>query len=173
MVILILLILLIVLAIFISYWYFKMTINEIYKWLVILDKIFEERYNSLTKAILPFQKYFPEQKNLIFEIQKSKAEAAKFAKPKSADELAQKIMNENILTININYFLDKCNFNDLNPLCEDVIKQQADYIVQINSVAEKYNKLILNYKALKNIFPFNCYTKIIGIDLNLDTIKTE
>ena len=69
---------------FTSYYGFKSIISRIWEKLVILDKIFEERYNELSKTIFQFQKYMPEQKDLIFEIQRSKADAAKVSKPKTA-----------------------------------------------------------------------------------------
>ncbi len=50
------LLLIVAVVIFVSYKYFKMTINEILDKLVVLDKIFEARYNDLSKAIAQFQK---------------------------------------------------------------------------------------------------------------------
>ena len=165
--------LIIAILILVSFQYFKMTINEILQKLIVLDKIFENRYTELTKAIAQFQKYLPEEKNLIFDIQKSKADAAKCAKPKTTEELTQKIINENALTININYLLDKCDFQNMHPDLKICVKIQADFIQKIGEASQEYNKLITEYKKIKNIFPFNLYSKIINIDLDLDTIKTE
>ena len=39
--------------------------------------------------------------------------------------------------------------------------------------AQEYNKLLINYKNIKDLFPFKQYAKFIGIDLDLDLIKTE
>ena len=36
------------------------------KYVVKMDKIFEKRYDELSKSIAQFQKYMPNQKNLIF-----------------------------------------------------------------------------------------------------------
>ena len=168
-----LILLLIVVIIWLTYAYFKMTINDILDKLVVLDKIFDSRYNDLTKAIAQFQKYMPEHSNLIFDIQKSKADAAKVAKPKTTQELAQKIMNENALTININFLIDKCDFKNIHPDLKIIVDKQVEYIQKIGATANEYNKLITNYKTLKTIFPFSLYTKMIGINLDLDIIKTE
>ncbi len=115
----------------------------------------------------------PEQKDLIFDIQKSKADTAKVSKPKTTSELAQKIMNENALTVNLNFFIDKCNFNTIAPELKEHVVKQVEYIRNIEKTAQEYNKLITSYKKMKNIFPFKQYTKLIGIDLDLDLIKTE
>ncbi len=171
--IIIVFVLIIAILIFVSFQYFKMTINEILQKLITLDKIFEERYTELTKAIAQFQKYLPEQKNLIFDIQKAKADAASVSKPKTTQELTQKIINENALTVNISYLLDKCDFKNLQPDLKKHVEIQANCIHKINAAAQDYNRLITEYKKIKNIFPFNLYSKIINIDLDLDLIKTE
>ena len=173
MVILLILLVLIAFLGWISYQYYKITVDEILKKLVELDKIFENRYNDLTKAIAQFQKYMPEQKNLIFDIQRAKADAAKVPKPKNTKELAEKILNENALTVNLNFLLDKCDFKTIDPELKEHVVKQIDYIQKIGEVAQEYNKLITGYKNIKNIFPFNYYSKMKGIDLELDIIKTE
>ena len=157
----------------ISYLYFKSIINDILNILVVLDKIFDERYNDLSRAISQFQKYLPEYKNLIFDIQKSKADVAKVSKPKTIKELASKILNENALTLNINYLIDKCDFQKIHPDLKECVKKQAEYTQKINQYANEYNKLVINYKKMKEFFPFKQYSKMIGIDLDIDTIKTE
>jgi len=170
-----LLILLILIGVlgWLSYQYYKIMVDEILFNLVELDKIFENRYNDLTKAISQFQKYMPEQKNLIFDIQTSKADVAKTSKPKTTEELKQKILNENALTINLKFLIDKCDFEIIAPELKEHVQKQIDYIQQISDTAQEYNKKIENYKNIKNIFPFNYYSKIKGIDLDLDYIKTE
>ena len=171
----ILLILLIIIGClgWLSYQYYKMTVDEILSRLVELDKIFENRFNDLTKAISQFQKFLPEQQTLIYDIQRAKADVAKISKPKTTKELAQKILNENALTINLNFLIDKCNFEKIAPELKEHVQKQIDYIKQIGDVAQTYNKLIENYKNIKNIFPFSYYSKMKGIDLDLDFIKTE
>ena len=173
MVILLILLVLIAFLGLISYQYYKITVDEILKKLIELDIIFENRYNDLTKAIAQFQKYMPEQKNLIFDIQRAKADAAKVSKPKNTKELAEKILNENALTVNLNFLLDKCDFKTINPELKEHVKKQIDYIQKIGDTAREYNKLITDYKNIKNVFPFNYYSKLKGIDLDLDIIKTE
>ena len=158
---------------FVSYKYYKMTINEILDKLIFLDKIFENRYSELTKAISQFQKYMPECKDLIFDVQSAKADAAKVSKPKNTKELAQKILNENALTLNLNRLIDKCDFQNIHPNLKECIIKQVDFIHQIGQAAQEYNKLITDYKKFKNIFPFNLYSKMIQIDLDLDLIKVE
>lgn len=169
----ILLLVIITVILVVSYIYFKTTINEILEKLVILDNLFEERYNDLSRAIAQFQKYLPEQKDLIFDIQRAKAEAAKYSKPKTMQDLASKIMNENSLTINLNYLIDKCDFQNISPDLKEYVQKQVDYIQKIDAVAIKYNQEIKIYKKIKNIFPFNIYSKLLKIDLDLDVIKTE
>lgn len=173
MVILLILLILIFVFWFISYQYYKITVDSILSKLIDLDKIFEARYNDLTKAISQFQKYMPEQKNLIFDIQRAKSDAAKVSKPKTTKELAQKILNENALTVNLNFFIDKCDFNTINSELREHVQKQIDYIQQIGQIAQDYNKLITDYKNFKNVFPFNLYSKFKRIDLDLDIIKTE
>ena len=59
------------LLIFLTYQYFTITINGILDKLVILDKIFEERYNDLSRSIAQFQKYLPEEiKKLVENLRK-------------------------------------------------------------------------------------------------------
>ena len=173
MIILLIILLLIGILGWLSYQYYKITVNEILSKLVELDKIFENRFNDLTKAISQFQKYMPEQKNLIYDIQQSKADTAKFSKPKTTKEMAQKIMYENALTVNLKFFIDKCDFEKIDPELKEHVQKQIDYIEQIKDASQSYNKLIGNYKSIKNIFPFNYYSKMKGIDLDLDFIKTE
>ena len=156
-----------------SYQYYKLIVNDILNKLIVLDHIFEARYNELSKAIAQFKKYMPEQKDLIFDIQRAKADAAKVSKPKTTKELAEKILNENALTVNLNFLLDKCDFKTINPELKEYVIIQLDYIRQIKETSEEYNQLITNYKKIKNIFPFNQYAKFKGIDLDLDIIKTE
>ena len=167
------LLVIVVLLGFISYYGFKSIISRIWEKLVVLDKIFEERYNELSKTIFQFQKYMPEQKDLIFEIQRSKADAAKVSKPKTAQELAQKILNENALTINLNYLIDKCDFQKIPLELKDCVTKQTELIRQIDVTAKEYNVLIERYKLIKNYFPFKYYSKLMGIDLDLEKIKTE
>lgn len=169
---LILLVLIIILG-FLSYQYYKITVDEILSKLIELDKIFEARYNDLTKSISQFQKFMPEQKNLIYDIQQAKADAAKVSKPKTTKELAQKILNENALTINLRFFIDKCDLETIEPELREHVQKQIDYIQQIGQTSQDYNRLITNYRNFKNIFPFNLYSKYKGIDLDLDIIKTE
>ncbi|MBQ7449875.1 hypothetical protein IJS77_00530 [bacterium] len=173
MIILLLLLILIAVLGFGTYQYYKITVDEILNKLIILDGIFEARYNDLSKAIAQFQKYMPEQKDLIFDIQRAKADAAKVSKPKSTKELADKILNENALTVNLNFLLDKCNFKTINPELKEHVSKQVDYIQQISKTADEYNKLIINYKKIKDVFPFKQYAKFKGIELDLDIIKTE
>ena len=173
MVILLILLILIGALGWLSYQYYKMTIDEILSILVELDKIFENRYNDLTKAISQFQKDMPEQKNLIFDIQRAKADVAKTSKPKNTQELKQKILNENVLTINLNFLIEKCDFEKIGPELKEHVQKQNNYIQQISNVAQEYNKKYENYENFKNIFPFNYYSKIKGIDLDLEYIKTE
>ena len=156
-----------------SYYGFKNIISKIWEKLVVLDKIFEERYNELSKTIFQFQKYMPEYKDLIFDIQRSKADAAKVSKPKTAQELAQKILNENALTINLNNLIDKCDFQKIPLELKDCVTKQTELIRKIDITAQEYNLLITKYKLLKNYFPFNYYSKLLGIDLDLEQIKTE
>ena len=61
MIILIFLIIIIVVIGFVSYYYFKFVVNEIYEELFVLDKIFEQRFTELTKDVAQFQKYMYEQ----------------------------------------------------------------------------------------------------------------
>lgn len=166
---------LIILAIiyFVTYNYFKMTIDEILNKLVVLDKIFESRYNDLSKAIYQFQKYLPDQKDLIIDIQRAKADAAKYSKPKTTEELAQKILNENALTINLNFLIDKCDFQKIHPDLKDCLIVQVEYIRKIEETATEYNKLLKTYKQIKDFFPFNLYSKMKEINLELDEIRTE
>ena len=166
------LLVLILVVTYLSYKYFKKIIFDIIDKLAVLDKIFEERYNELSKAICQFQKYLPEQKNLIFDIQKAKADAAKVSRPKTAQELSQKITNENALTINVNFLIDKCDFNTINPELKKCVEKQIEFIRRIEQASTEYNKLITLYNQLKTIFPFTVYTKLIQIDLDLDVIKT-
>ena len=173
MVILLILLILIGALGWLSYQYYKITVDEIIYDLVKMDKIFENRYNDLTKAIAQFQKYMPEQKNLIFDIQTSKADAAKTSKPKTTEELKLKILNENALTINLKFLIDKCDFEIIAPELKEHVQKQIDYIRQISDTAQEYNKKFENYKKIKNIFPFNYYAKIKGIDLDFEYIKTE
>jgi len=167
------LLIILLLLLFLSYKMFKMTISKILEKLVILDKIFEERYVELSKAIFQFQKYLPEQKNLIFDIQKSKADASKVSRPKTTQELATKIMHENALTINLNFLIDKCDFQKIPPELKQCVTKQVEIIHKISETANEYNHLITTYKQIKNNFPFNIYSKFMGIDLDLDIIKTE
>ena len=173
MAIFIFLIVIILIIGFVSYYYYKAIVNEILETLVVLDKIFEKRYDELSKSIAQFQKYMPNQKNLIFEVQRAKADAAKVSKPKTTEELAQKIINENALTININALIDSCDFQNIHPDLKECIKKQVNFIQEIEQIADNYNKSITLYKQIKNIFPFNFYSKSMEIDLDLDTIKTE
>ena len=170
---LIILLLIIGISGWLSYQYYKTTVNEILSQLVELDKIFENRFNDLTKAISQFQKYMPEQQNLIYDIQLSKADVAKISKPKTTKELAQKIMNENSLNINLKFFLDKCDLEKIDPELKIHVQKQIDYIKKISETAVIYNKLMTNYNSIKNIFPFTYYAKMKGIDLDMDLIKTE
>ena len=167
------LLVIVVLLSFTSYYGFKYIISKIWEKLVILDRIFEERYNELSKTIFQFQKYMPEQKDLIFDIQRSKADAAKLSKPKTAEELAQKILNENALTINLNYLIDKCDFQKIPLELKECVLKQTDLIRQIGATAQEYNLLIARYNLIKNYFPFTLYSKLMGIDLDLEQIKTE
>lgn len=157
----------------VSYYYYKITVNEILEKLVILDKIFEQRYEDLSKAIAQFQKFMPEQKDLIIDVQRAKADTANVSKPKTTQELAQKITNENALTLNINLLIDKCDFQNIHPDLKECISRQIDYIKKIEQVANDYNKSITIYKQIKGFFPFNFYSKSMGIDLDLDLITTE
>ena len=156
-----------------SYAVFKLLIGKIWEKLIMLDKIFDERYNELSKTIFQFQKYMPEHKNLIFDIQKSKADTAKVSKPKTMEELSQKILNENALTLNINYLLDKCDFQKIPYEMKECVTRQSELSRKITEIAEEYNKLILFYKQIKEKFPFTWYSKLTGIELDIDTIKTE
>ena len=113
-----------------------MLVDEILSELVELDKVFENRFNDLTKAISQFQKYMPEQQNLIYDIQTSKADVAKVSKPKTTKELAQKIMNENSLTVNLKFFLEKCDFEKIDPELKIHVQKQLDYIKQIAEVSK-------------------------------------
>lgn len=158
---------------FVSYKYYETLISNILNQLILLDKIFEERYTALTKAISQFQNFMPDQKSLIFDIQRAKADVAKYAKPKNTEELALKILNENALTINLNYLIDKCDFSSIEPALKEHITTQAEYIHKISNSAKEYNNLISTYKKIIEIFPFNIYTKMSQIKLNLDKIKTE
>lgn len=173
MAVLIFLLTIIVIIGFVSYYYYKAIVNEILETLVVLDKIFEKRYEELSKSIAQFQKYMPNQKDLIFEVQRAKADAAKVSKPKTTEELAQKIVNENALTLNINMLIDCCDFQNIHPDLKECIKKQVNFIQEIEQVADDYNKSITLYKQIKDIFPFNLYSKSMEIDLNLDIIKTE
>ena len=173
MIILIFLIIIVLILSFVSYYYFKTIINEILEKLIILDKIFEERYKELSKSIAQFQKYMPEQKDLIFDVQRAKADTSKVSKPKNTEELAQKITNENALTININLLIDKCDFQNIHPDLKECIEKQVTFIRKIEQTANDYNKLITTYKKIKTIFPFNFYSEKMEIDLDLDLIKTE
>ena len=171
-ILLILLIILVTLAWF-SYQYYKVAVNEILSKLIELDKIFEARFNDLTKAISQFQNYLPDQKNLIYDIQSAKADVAKVSKPKTTKEMKQKIINENALTMNLKFLIDKCNLEKTDFEVKEHIQKQIDYIKQIEIAAQPYNKMLLNYKNIKNIFPFCYYSKMKGIDLDLEFIKTE
>ena len=156
-----------------AYFYLKSLIDDIFKKLIEIDKIFEDRYNDLSKAIAQFQKYMPKHRDLIIDVQKAKADAAKVSRPKNTKELAMKIVNENSLTLNLNYLIDKCDFQNIEPELKECVQKQVDYIQKISVAANEYNKLFLAYKNIKDLFPFNYYTKLIGINLDLDTIKTE
>ena len=173
MIILLILLILIGALGWLSYLYYKITVDEIFSKLVELDKIFENRFNDLTVAISQFQKYLPEEKNLIYDIQTAKSDTQKTLKPKTTQELKQKILNENALTINLKFLTDKYSNENIIPELKEHIQKQIDYIKQISDTAQAYNKLFENYKNIKNIFPFNYYAKIKGIDLDLEYIKTE
>lgn len=158
---------------FVSYIYYKTLVDNIFSKLIIMDSVFENRYTELTRDISQFLKYMPEYKDLITDIQSAKADVAKLSRPKTSSELSQKILNENALTINVKSLINKCDFDNINPDLKDCIIKQAEFINKIGQASKEYNKLITDYKNIKEIFPFNLYSKIMHIDLDLDFIKTE
>ena len=158
---------------FVSYKYYKTLVTNIFDKLIMLDSVFENRYKELTSAISQFLKYVPEHKDLITDIQRAKADASKLSRPKTTQELAHKILNENALTINVKYLIDKCDFDNINPNLKECLIKQAELINKIGQTSKEYNKLSTDYKNIKNIFPFNLYSKMMQVDLDFDLIKTE
>lgn len=170
---LVLLIIIIAIVGLVSYKYYKTLTDSIFDKLILLDSVFEARSEELTRAISQLLKYLPEHTDLIKDIQSAKADAAKLLRPKTSLELAQKILNENALTINVKYLIDKCDLDNINPDLKGCIIKQAEFINKISQTAKEYNKLMTDYKNIKNIFPFNLYSKMMQINLDLDLIKAE